>query len=411
MPREIAGATKIQIDKITTAHNNGNVTVSHTVANYSNRMLIVGVGVHQGTVSNVTFDGVALTKIEGISTSFNETAELWAMVAPTVTTANVVVTKSGGDECMVGIWGLYNCYQSLPSITAEAQGSTASSQLSITTTQANDWVLDCICAEAVLSVSGSNHIQDWNQNVSSYQDAAGSHYEQRVAGSYTSTWTLASSQRRAHVAIVVRSIGTIVPRSAATWRNASIDTFTRADSASDLGSTNTSETWTQHYGTWGITGNKAYLVSAGSPTSVASFDSGKGNIHLTATLNVPSSGNMGVAFRVIDGDNFLAARINNGASPLALVSFVSGSLSTLATASPTINASTNYVIKVSVYGSSIKIYVDDVLLITHTLSASNYALFTERVTRVGMRSGTVNATVDNFVCAPADVSVLRTLIS
>ena len=225
MPRRTAGLAEIKIDKISTGNANGTVTISHVVADFNNRMLVVGVGIHQGTISNVTYNGVALTKIEGIATSNNEAAELWAMVAPPVGTANVVVTKSGGDECMVGVWGLYNCAQTLPTITAEVQGSTSASSLSITSTARNDWIIDCISGEARLTCTGSGHISDFNFGIASFQNCGGAHYEALIPGAFSATWSLVSGQRRAHVAIVVASVGTITARSAATRTASGIRTL------------------------------------------------------------------------------------------------------------------------------------------------------------------------------------------
>src|SRR5689334_3027976 len=121
-------------DVVVQGKGGSSVTVSLTVGNNSNRYLLVGVAVHQGTVSNVTFNGTALTRLVTVATSFNETAELWGMNAPAVTTANVVATQSGGSQIMIGAISLYNVYQFVqPAATASAIGNSSQAAVSITT--------------------------------------------------------------------------------------------------------------------------------------------------------------------------------------------------------------------------------------------------------------------------------------
>lgn len=51
------------------------------------------------------------------------------------------------------------------------------------------------------------------------------------------------------------------------------DTFTRADSASSLGTADTGQAWSSVVGTWGITSNRGYPVTA-SGTGTAAVDTG-----------------------------------------------------------------------------------------------------------------------------------------
>lgn len=68
-------------------------TLSHTPAG-TNRLLVVCVGFEAGdTISSVTFGGTALTQ-RIRSSSSGGTSELWSLVAPAASTANVVVTTA-----------------------------------------------------------------------------------------------------------------------------------------------------------------------------------------------------------------------------------------------------------------------------------------------------------------------------
>lgn len=63
------------------------------------------------------------------------------------------------------------------------------------------------------------------------------------------------------------------------------DSFNRADSTTTMGSTDTGQTWLPNSGTWGITGNLAYLPSAagGQNTTVVESSVSDCTVQLTLT--------------------------------------------------------------------------------------------------------------------------------
>lgn len=78
------------------------LTTSYTQAAGADRTLVVIVGTEDNVVhSSVTFDGVALT-LELNSVGTGRRASLWSLVAPNVTTANIVVSlASAADVGMI----------------------------------------------------------------------------------------------------------------------------------------------------------------------------------------------------------------------------------------------------------------------------------------------------------------------
>lgn len=84
------------------------LTWSHTVGAGTNRALVVAVGTYSATartVTGITYNGVALTKIDAQTAALeanNQSGELWVLAAPAVGTANVVVTFSGTADFCVG---------------------------------------------------------------------------------------------------------------------------------------------------------------------------------------------------------------------------------------------------------------------------------------------------------------------
>ena len=78
------------------------------------------------------------------------------------------------------------------------------------------------------------------------------------------------------------------------------DTFTRADSTTTLGATDTGQAWAALAGTWGVIGSAGYTTTATEGFAV--FDAGVANftaaLRITGTVNGP-----GLLFRVVDANN------------------------------------------------------------------------------------------------------------
>lgn len=94
------------------------------------------------------------------------------------------------------------------------------------------------------------------------------------------------------------------------------DTFTRADSSSSLGTADTGQAWTALAGTWGISSNKAYKVTA-SAQGYAVIDS----LHADCTVAVTVSGASmtaggGVTFRASDASNLWFVDIDGTGSSI-----------------------------------------------------------------------------------------------
>ena len=96
----ISAQAAIVVDNVSTVFDDGNptsLTVSHATAAGSDRLMIVGVSFwnrNNDTVTGVSYDGNALTFVGQARQGNNSRVELWALVNPPATTANVVVNFS-----------------------------------------------------------------------------------------------------------------------------------------------------------------------------------------------------------------------------------------------------------------------------------------------------------------------------
>jgi hypothetical protein len=178
------------------------------------------------------------------------------------------------------------------------------------------------------------------------------------------------------------------------------DSFTRADSASSLGTADSGQAWSAPSGTWGISGNKAYSASATNGDR-ANLPAGVRDavFSVDITSDNYSVSNPGLMVRFVDNSNFLYVDLQGGNARILKV--VANATTSLASAAFTPTNSVTYNLKAACYGDVIALYVDNVLKATTTLSGDDSTLFSgATATGVGLRfgksSGTPSLTWDNL---------------
>ena len=119
-----------------------------TVAANANRILIVSANVYAGAeaISGITWNGVEnFTRAVFIdSASADRRCEIWYLVNPTATTADVVTTwSSAAIRRAAGVYSYYNALQASPiGITNTAEGTGSTSTGTITPTTAGSLIVD-----------------------------------------------------------------------------------------------------------------------------------------------------------------------------------------------------------------------------------------------------------------------------
>ncbi|WP_198153048.1 DNRLRE domain-containing protein [Pseudofrankia sp. DC12] len=147
-----------------------------------------------------------------------------------------------------------------------------------------------------------------------------------------------------------------------------VASFTAANSTSSLGATDTGETWQALAGTWGVSNNSAYLVSAGIFKSVAVVPAPADG---TIQFSTPTTqSRLGVAFRVQDADNMWML-YENGTS-LVLAKRSGGLESTVKTVTGVCCATTD-TYGVRMVGSTLQMLRNGVVVGTATDSAFSTA--------------------------------------
>lgn len=165
------------------------------------------------------------------------------------------------------------------------------------------------------------------------------------------------------------------------------DSFNRADSTTNLGSTNSGvvQAWVQNSGTWGIQTNRAYISAAGA--SIATIAGAADFEGLDVEVDVWASGDAWLVFRFSDTSNYL--RWGGTVAGFATFEVVSGGATTRTDISSVTLAVADE-LKVRCTGSVIELYVNDAiaLIVTETTNQTN--------TRVGLRTSTTAPRFDNF---------------
>ena len=110
------------------------------------------------------------------------------------------------------------------------------------------------------------------------------------------------------------------------------DSFTRANSTTTLGSTDTGQVWTpQGTSTWGITSNQAYLVNTtANQEEFCVFESGLADVRISIKMTV--AGDMGIPFRFTDSNNCYTATSSPLDTIVVISKVVGGVASDLGTA-------------------------------------------------------------------------------
>ncbi len=155
---------------------NGNTGISwsHTTANQTNRILIVGISTVKtsspaSTVTAVTYNGVSLAKLAGQAgpTSSGYTnIEIWYLVAPPIGTYTVAVSVSAGSGIAGGATTFYNTTQYAPTLYNSKLGSGSNPSIVLNGTTTNNMVMVALANETDNAAVGSGMTSRWARNAS-----------------------------------------------------------------------------------------------------------------------------------------------------------------------------------------------------------------------------------------------------
>ncbi len=194
-------------------NNSSTLTFAHTVGDFPNRVLVVGVEAEDLSatdcvVSGVTYNGAALTR-GGQSTAGTVEyvcVELWYLSAPVVTTADIIVTWTNKvGRGTAGATGIYHAAQQAPvAIATQALDSASSINTSVSTLTDSSWVIDAVGSgnNNVLTLGEAQQVQRYQENTPFELAGAGSTRLVGLPASTPMSWTQSATSPIAHVLAV-----------------------------------------------------------------------------------------------------------------------------------------------------------------------------------------------------------------
>jgi len=185
---------------------------SYTQAAGDNRLLIIYVYSGSDVVTNVTFNGVGATFINKrlmTGAAAGQYINMWYLIAPDVTTANIVVTSSSnlsGYVTGVSYTGVLQVSQ--PDV-AGTNGSTSTTALTttLTTTVDNVWIMGYAYHNATISAGTNTTLR--GGSVASLQ-SFDTNAAQTPAGNHSVQTTVASADFAGHVTAAFKPVASAV---------------------------------------------------------------------------------------------------------------------------------------------------------------------------------------------------------
>lgn len=172
------------------------------------------------------------------------------------------------------------------------------------------------------------------------------------------------------------------------------DTFTRADSSTSLGTTDTGQTYTIYGGTWGIASNKAKMITAANLTMCAAvLDTGVVDRTIQADITfAPNFFSAGLVARAQDSTNNLFVLITRSGNSFSdthieLFKTVAGTQTSLAASaegtSPALGTTHTCAIKTE--GPVVTVLIDGASVLAYTLTSAEQATFLATDTHGGLK--------------------------
>lgn len=156
-----------------------------------------------GSISDITYNSDALTKLIGVSPANWSRAEIWYRLLPDVTTASVVITWSGLNcKAVVAVYVIDGVNQSTPWRTPASSSNSTGTSVSDTVTGVigGDYIIDGLCIDGTghSAVVGADQTQRMNQTSTSGNTGCSSVQDGSSGGVMSWTWTTSASY--SHVA-------------------------------------------------------------------------------------------------------------------------------------------------------------------------------------------------------------------
>lgn len=179
------------------------LTFSHTCTG-SDRYLTVGVNIlGVGTVTGITYNGVAMTQLVVIQNTPDCKVEIWGLAAPATGANNVVVTLSGLEAVGSGAISFTGVDQSSSTSSPQTNSADSATSSSVTVTSATgDMVVDIVGTSSMSPTVGAGQTQRYTTSPAA---GFGNGSTEAGAASVVMSWTF-SSNSVAQAAVNIKQV-------------------------------------------------------------------------------------------------------------------------------------------------------------------------------------------------------------
>jgi len=190
----------------------------HTVSAGTDRVLIVGGAIRAGApvnFTNMTYNGIALTRILGVTGADDVRAELWYLINPPVGTFDVRLTASASRNLAGGAMTFTGVHQTTPIGTPDSAGGQSNSTSVTVTSAPGEMVVDVVAQRdpgtmGTLTAGPLPQAEQYRRDhTNTNMRIAGS--TEVGAASVTMSWTFTLDPRHAQVAVPLKPSGAAPP--------------------------------------------------------------------------------------------------------------------------------------------------------------------------------------------------------
>jgi len=187
-----------------------------TVAANSDRVLIVVSSLESSAqqITGITWNGVETFTSAVTIDNGGKRSEIWYLVNPTATTANVVTTWGVNSNARgAGVYSFYNVNQASPiGVTSTATGTSTTTTGVITPTSAGSAIVDIQVSDSVASPPTDTLTAGWSVGIGGGGKSFGSQYDltPTISASNNMFWTYPSSIPFAWAAIELKSASPVI---------------------------------------------------------------------------------------------------------------------------------------------------------------------------------------------------------
>lgn len=202
------------------SNSTSTLTFSHTVSTGSDRLLMVGVstgasysnGTNASTVNSVTYGGVTMTLVGSVNANGNVRTFMYALVNPSVGTANVIVNTSASRPIVAGATSFTGVHQTTPYGTFYSNSTTSSvssASISGISSASNELVYDVLAVDVDNSTPGilyeaGGQAEQWNLRGATTRRVSGAGSTKTGSVSTTMSWTWSGGQQYAMGAVSLK---------------------------------------------------------------------------------------------------------------------------------------------------------------------------------------------------------------